>query len=68
MPMVVRDQGDPNRTVNQPLVPGLAVAYAIDNDRTISYLSQQRLAKWGKDMDDLHEIALENLHFSAARR
>jgi uncharacterized protein YtpQ (UPF0354 family) len=42
-------------------VEGLAVAYGIDNDRTISHVTQKRQEKWKVSIDDLHEAALENL-------
>jgi hypothetical protein len=45
----------------RPLVEGLAVAYAVDNDRTIAYVSRARFDQWGVGGDDLHELALENL-------
>jgi hypothetical protein len=62
MPMIVLDREDPSAmVVSQSLVAGLAVAYGIDNDRTISYISPSRLARWGVSADDLHEAALENL-------
>ena len=33
-------------TVHTPLVDGLLVAYAIDQDRTISYIPRERFATW----------------------
>jgi uncharacterized protein YtpQ (UPF0354 family) len=47
--------------VTQPYVEGLAVGYAIDNDRTLSYLSRQHFTKWNMSVDDLHETAINNL-------
>ncbi|MGD0138673.1 MAG: DUF1444 family protein [Tepidisphaeraceae bacterium] len=62
MPMVVPENSDPHHlSVMQPLVEGLAVAYGIDNDRTISHVTQKRLQKWKTTIDDLHEAALANL-------
>jgi hypothetical protein len=62
MPMVVADgRVTGNAPVTQPLVDGLAVAYGMDNDRTISYLTQDRFASWNITVDELHETALENL-------
>jgi hypothetical protein len=62
LPMVVPDNGDSHRlTVSQPLIDGLSVAYGLDNDRTIAYLTTPRLEKWGVNIDALHETAMENL-------
>jgi hypothetical protein len=62
LPMVVPDKGDRQRlAVSQPLIDGLAVAYGLDNDRTIAYVTFARLQKWGIDIDALHQTAMENL-------
>lgn len=62
MPMITPDTGRWNREpIHQPLIDGLAVAYALDSDRTISYLTPERLDDWHITVDDLHEIALYNL-------
>jgi Protein of unknown function (DUF1444) len=45
----------------RPLVEGLSVAYAVDGDRTIAYVSSARFEKWGITADELHELALANL-------
>src|SRR5438067_3616837 len=39
-PMILADRagGPPQHTISQPLVEGLLVAYAIDSDRTITYI------------------------------
>ena len=47
--------------VSQPLVDGLMIAYAIDNDRTIAYISRARFERWDISMDELHRTAIENL-------
>jgi hypothetical protein len=47
--------------VHQPLVPGLMVAYAIDHDRTISYIPRGRFQEWNIALEDLHQTALNNL-------
>jgi hypothetical protein len=47
--------------VSQPLVEGLMIAYAIDNDRTIAYISRPRFEQWGISMEQLHHTAIENL-------
>ena len=51
----------PQEGVSQVLVEGLQVAYAIDGDRTISYITREQFDTWNITMDELHEIALENL-------
>jgi uncharacterized protein YtpQ (UPF0354 family) len=62
LPMVVADDGNDKRNpLTQPLIEGLGVSYALDNDRTIAYLTPDRLQEWGVNVDDLHEIALQNL-------
>jgi hypothetical protein len=47
--------------ISQPLVPGLMIAYAIDNDRTIAYISRVRFEQWGITLDQLHQTAIDNL-------
>ena len=47
--------------ISQPLVPGLMIAYAIDNDRTIAYISRARFKQWGISLDLLHQTAIDNL-------
>ncbi|HEY7118748.1 MAG TPA: DUF1444 family protein [Tepidisphaeraceae bacterium] len=47
--------------VSQPLIEGLRVAYAIDSDRTISYIARKLFDEWRISMDDLHDRAIENL-------
>ena len=47
--------------VCQPLIPGLIIAYAIDHDRTISYLPKQKFEEWGIPFEQLHETAMTNL-------
>lgn len=47
--------------VSQPLIDGLRVAYAIDSDRTISYIARKLFDGWKITLDDLHEQAIENL-------
>jgi hypothetical protein len=62
LPLVVPEVADPQRmSVIQPFVPGLSIAYGIDNDRTISHITRKRLAKWRVTVDEMHETALENL-------
>ena len=62
MPMIAPDPGDiADLGVTQPLVQGLAVAYAVDQDRSVSYVTPQRVAQWGITQEELHAAALENL-------
>ncbi len=64
LPMVL-SQGStevqPNGVVSQPWVADLHLAYALDSDRTITYISLATFKKWGKSIDDLHEVAVKNL-------
>jgi uncharacterized protein YtpQ (UPF0354 family) len=46
---------------SQPLVDGISVVYGLDNDRTISYLTEDRLREWNVPPEDIHTIAMENL-------
>jgi uncharacterized protein YtpQ (UPF0354 family) len=62
MPVIVRE--DPSSTtsmVTQPLVPGLCVAYAVDSERSLWYISASTLVKWHMTIDALHEKAMSNL-------
>jgi hypothetical protein len=63
LPMVIGGRGADALAgiVAQPLVEGLLVAYAIDNDRTITYIPRQRFDAWGISIDDLHRAAIDNL-------
>jgi hypothetical protein len=54
-------RGDGRGIISQPLVEGLQIAYAIDQDRTIAYISRSRFEKWGVTMEKLHQTAIENL-------
>lgn len=48
-------------TVTNSFVEGLLLAYAIDHEQTISYIPQARFAEWPITLDELHELALQNL-------
>ena len=64
LPMILGvgdDEQEWDRVVSQPLVEGLKVCYAIDNDRTISYLLRDHFAQWKVPLESLHEQAMENL-------
>jgi uncharacterized protein YtpQ (UPF0354 family) len=64
LPMVLRAvENNPidSMMVLEPLVDGLNIGYAIDNDRTIAYISQTTLNKWSVSRERLHEAAIKNL-------
>jgi hypothetical protein len=70
LPMVLATEGNDTiatHMVTQPLVPGLIVSYAVDHDRTISYVPQRTFDTWKMSVDELHEIALNNLVRAANR-
>ncbi len=48
-------------TVKSTLVDGLLVAYAIDQDRTISYIPRDRFVDWKISVEELHDLAINNL-------
>jgi len=47
--------------VTQPLIEGLMIAYALDSDRTISYIPRVLFEEWKMSIDDLHAVAIKNL-------
>jgi hypothetical protein len=51
----------PESLVTQSIVHKLNVAYAVDNDRTISYIPRPQFEKWHITMDELHDTAVDNL-------
>ena len=64
LPLVLSSEAAQSRgpaVVTQPLIDGLIIAYAIDSDRTISYLTRPHFASWNISFDELHETAMENL-------
>src|SRR3954468_1745833 len=62
LPMIIADGERDRRTmVTEPLLEGLAVAYAIDSDRTIAYIPEQQFKDWSIDRQTLHDAAIENL-------
>src|SRR5947207_2838975 len=67
MPMVLPASARETNSgvVHEPLIPGLIVAYAIDHDRTISYLPKHRFSQWKISMSQLHETAITNLSASS---
>jgi uncharacterized protein YtpQ (UPF0354 family) len=64
LPLVLSTEGAESRgpqLVTQPLIEGLTVAYAIDNDRTIAYLNRGHFDAWNMPLEELHDTAMENL-------
>lgn len=63
LPMIIPEGSDAayQHTVHQSLVSGLMVSYAIDSDRTISYIPREQFESWNVSRDDLHDAAIENL-------
>ncbi|HWB53819.1 MAG TPA: DUF1444 family protein [Tepidisphaeraceae bacterium] len=47
--------------VSQPLVGELSVAYALDSDRTMTYILRRHFDEWKIDMETLHQTAIDNL-------
>jgi uncharacterized protein YtpQ (UPF0354 family) len=47
--------------VSQPLVGNLQVAYVIDSDRSMSYITPGNVQRWNVTLDELHEQSLKNL-------
>lgn len=63
MPMVLAEKSTDQEgaMVSQPLLPGLRVVYALDNDRTIAYIPQAVFDGWKVTLEELHERAIDNL-------
>lgn len=62
MPVIVREDPASNTSmITQPLVPGLCVAYAVDSERSLWYISASTLVKWHTTIEALHEKAMSNL-------
>ncbi|HEV2296767.1 MAG TPA: DUF1444 family protein [Tepidisphaeraceae bacterium] len=64
LPMVLASATTELKTdamVTQPLIDGLIIAYALDSDRTISYIPRALFNDWKMSIDDLHEVAINNL-------
>jgi hypothetical protein len=63
-PMVLTDhkaETAHQHTLTEPLVSGMRVAYAIDSDRTMTYIPQVQFESWNISTEELHEAAIENL-------
>ncbi|MGC4033081.1 MAG: DUF1444 family protein [Tepidisphaeraceae bacterium] len=50
-----------SKIVTQCVVDKLAVTYVLDGDRTIAYMPNDVLDRWGIDVDELHDLAIGNL-------
>jgi hypothetical protein len=62
LPMVVAERSDAAKSsACQPLIPGLAVAYAVDGKNTITYVSENQRKRWGVSIDEIHSLAMANL-------
>jgi uncharacterized protein YtpQ (UPF0354 family) len=62
LPMILPENSAAHEgVVSEPLVEGLRIGYAIDNDRTIAYIPQAHFANWEVTLEDLHDTAIENL-------
>lgn len=64
LPMVVPEDARTRpgeQVLSQPLVPGLMVTYAVDNPRSLMYISEATRKRWNVDPEALHEQAIENL-------
>lgn len=63
LPMILSEKSAASHrhTVIEPLVDGLNIAYAIDSDRTITYIPETQFGDWGITREQLHAAAIENL-------
>ena len=53
--------------VQMPWVGGLCVGYVVDEDDSYRYVHQRMIEAWDLSLDDLHDLALQNLRrYSAA--
>lgn len=64
LPAVVNEgfaEAAESHLVQQPFVANLRIVYALDSDRTISYLQKSTIKRWNITEEDLHGLAIENL-------
>lgn len=47
--------------LSQELLDRLAVAYVVDDEQSMSYISINRFEQWGIPLEELHETAIANL-------
>ncbi len=63
----VRRFGDAEKgLVHRPFVPGLVIAYAVDEAERFSYVLSNRLDEWKIDRAELDRIAVDNLDAAIA--
>lgn len=46
----------------------LMIAYVIDEERSVAYINEEHLERWGVSVQDLHERAIENLRRRTEQR
>jgi uncharacterized protein YtpQ (UPF0354 family) len=64
LPAVVNEafaEAASSQLVQQSFVADLKIVYALDSDRTISYIQRQVVNQWNLSDEELHEIAIDNL-------
>lgn len=64
LPAVVNEafaEAATSQLIQQPFVADLKIVYALDSDRTISYIQRSTVNEWNITDEELHEIALDNL-------
>ena len=62
MPMLsADDDARIEERVQMPWVGGLSVGYVVDEDDSYRYVHQQMLEHWDLSLDDLHDLAINNL-------
>ncbi len=62
LPMLsANDEVRGEERVRMPWVGGLSVGYVVDEDDSYRYVHQQMLDHWSLSMDELHDLAIENL-------
>lgn len=59
---LLAEAGPEGRLIHRPSgIPGLVLSYVLDSDRSVMYLTEERLAELALTPDELHERALANL-------
>lgn len=64
LPAVVNEafaEASESHLAQQPFVANLRIVYALDSDRTISYLQKGTVKRWNLSDEQLHELAIDNL-------
>jgi hypothetical protein len=57
----VQPRGPTRTIVHRVWLGGLLITYAIEGSKTIRFVLEKDLERWGLDADELHAIAIENL-------